>query len=140
MKSPDEAYWDPAFDYCSISIWVPLQDATLDNGCMQFIPRSHRQKVVPHHSIGRDPRVHGLETDAVDVSAAVACPVPAGGATVHHCRTLHYAGPNRTGQPRRAYIMIFGTPRQPRTEPRSFPWRKQRRTAREARAARHERK
>src|SRR5437588_439736 len=31
----DEAYWDPALDYESLSIWIPLQPATLENGCMQ---------------------------------------------------------------------------------------------------------
>lgn len=130
----DEAYWDPAFDYQSVSIWMPLQPATLENGCMQFVPRSHAQEVLPHHPIGHDPRVHGLEVDAADVSAAIACPIPAGGATVHHCRTLHYAGPNRSAEPRRAYIMTFGVSAKPRNQPRDFPWRRQRQTAREARA------
>lgn len=32
----DEAYWDPNLDYTSLSIWIPLQPATLENGCMQL--------------------------------------------------------------------------------------------------------
>ena len=52
-------------DYNSISIWIPLQDATVENGCMWFIPGSHTQEVVPHHTINHDPRVHGLEMDQV---------------------------------------------------------------------------
>lgn len=130
----DEAYWDPAFDYASLSVWVPLQEATVENGCMAFVPRSHRNEVLPHHPIGHDPRVHGLEVDAADVRAAVYCPIPAGGATVHHCRTLHYAGPNPTAAPRRAYIMTFGVPPRPRSTPRRFPWREHRQTARDQRA------
>jgi len=132
----DEAYWDPAYDYEALSIWMPLQAATLENGCMQFIAGSHRRGIVPHHSIGHDPRVHGLATDDVEPAQAVACPIPAGGGTIHHCRTLHYAGANRSAEPRRAYIMTFRLPPQPRTERREFVWLAQRRTARQDRAAR----
>lgn len=129
----DEAYWDSDKEYNSFSIWVPLQEATLANGCMQFVPRSHREEVVPHHSIGHDPRVHGLEVDAAETAGAVACPLPPGGATIHHNRTLHYAGPNQSDIPRRAYIIGFGLPAKPRATPRDFYWNTMKRTAREER-------
>ena len=41
-----------------------------------------------------------------NVSEAVACPVAAGEAIVHHCRTLHSAGPNKTDKPRRALVVV----------------------------------
>lgn len=47
-------------------------------------------------------------TDDVDPKGAVACPLPAGGMTIHQPKTLHYTGPNRTNTPRRAYILFFG--------------------------------
>jgi ectoine hydroxylase-related dioxygenase (phytanoyl-CoA dioxygenase family) len=132
----DEAYWGPEMAYNALSFWMPLQPATLENGCMHFVPGSHRSEVLPHHPINHDPRVHGLEVDdAVDDSRAVACPLPAGGATFHLARTLHYAGENRTDQPRRAYIMMFGTPPKPYDGERRFPWLEARQTARDARAA-----
>lgn len=130
----DEAYWAPHLDYNSISVWMPLQEATPENGCMYFVPGSHRWEVLPHHPINHDPRVHGLEVDAADTSTAVACPLPPGGATFHLSRTLHYAPPNRSATPRRAYILGFGTPPTPRKEPRSFPWNELKKTAREERA------
>jgi ectoine hydroxylase-related dioxygenase (phytanoyl-CoA dioxygenase family) len=131
----DEAYWNPALEYRSLSVWVPLQEATLENGCMQFVPGSHKMDVAPHRSIGNDPRVHGLEIAAdVDVSGAVACPLPPGGATFHLSGTLHYTGPNHTDQPRRAYILVFHAPSRPREIPRRFPWQEEKRTAREERA------
>jgi ectoine hydroxylase-related dioxygenase (phytanoyl-CoA dioxygenase family) len=126
----DEAYWNPDLAYNSLSIWMPLQDATVDSGCMQFVPRSHQQGVLPHHSIGHDPRVHGLEVDKFDAGQVVACPIPAGGVTIHHCRTLHYAGPNLTDEPRRAYIQIFGLPTQKRPDSRDFYWQRMQQTAR----------
>ena len=77
-----------------------------------------------------DPRVIGLEVDNPGARAAggAACPIPAGGATVHHSRTLHYTGPNRSDGPRRAYILTFGTPRKPRATPRRFYWLEQQKT------------
>ena len=38
----DEAYWDPARDHFALSVWIPLQQVTEDNGCMQFQPGSNR--------------------------------------------------------------------------------------------------
>lgn len=134
----DEAYWDPAMEYCSLSVWMPLQPATLDNGCMQFIPGTHQWDVKAHHSINHDPRIIGLEIDenaGVDYSDAVACPLPTGGCTLHFSRTMHYTGPNQSDMPRRALIMDFALPPKPRTEPRSFPWNEIKQTAQQKRAA-----
>ena len=78
---------------------MPLQDATIESGCMQFVPWSNgvQPEVLPHHHINNDPRIHGLELDDLAVTkAAVGCPMPAGGATFHVMRTLHYSGPNLT--------------------------------------------
>jgi hypothetical protein len=119
----DEAYWDPAREHRAISIWMPLQAATLDNGCMQFQPGSHLFPVLPHRLI--NPESHGLVlVDPGVVTKTVACPLPAGGATVHTARTLHYAGPNTTSEPRRALIMSFACPSLPFGEPREFPWQR----------------
>ena len=131
----DEAYWNAEMEYNAISIWIPLQEATLENGCMWFIPASHRGDVQSHHSINHDPRVHGLELDQLPVwERAVACPIPAGGCTIHHNRTMHYAGPNKSEEPRRAYILAFGIPATKRATPRDFYWNRLKQTPREARA------
>lgn len=131
----DEAYWNPDLEYRALSVWIPLQEATLANGCMHFIPGSHRLEVLPHHAINHDPRIHGLEVDdPVDTTHAVPCPLPPGGATFHLSRTLHYTGANRTESPRRAYILMFGVPPRPHPGTRRFPWLEARQTAREVRA------
>jgi ectoine hydroxylase-related dioxygenase (phytanoyl-CoA dioxygenase family) len=129
----DEAYWDPEFQYRSVSVWMPLQEATVENGCLWFVPGSHRGDIYPHQSIGGDPRVHGLEVLGADTSTAVACPLQPGGVTIHLNRTLHYAGPNTSAIPRRALILGYGLDRQPYPEPRRFPWNEIKHTAREMR-------
>jgi hypothetical protein len=125
----DEAYWSPEMVAHSLSVWMPLDPATVESGCMQFIPGSHRDEVRRHRHIDNDPMVHGLVTDNVDASQAVACPIPAGGATFHHCRTLHYAGPNRSEQTRRAYIIVMGAPPTRREVPDERPWQAEEREA-----------
>jgi len=133
----DEAYWGPDWEYRSMSVWVPLQDVDEENGCMQFIPGSNKQEILPHQPIGNDPRVHGLELapDAeIDLLHAVVCPLEAGGATFHPTRTLHFTAANESDRPRRALIMIFGAPPTKRSElglpPRAFPWEEMKKTAR----------
>jgi ectoine hydroxylase-related dioxygenase (phytanoyl-CoA dioxygenase family) len=133
----DEAYWNPQVDYNALSIWMPLQEATLENGCMQFIPGSHKHDVVPHRPINNDPRIHGLELSeeaGVDISTPAICPLPPGGATLHSSRTLHYTAPNLSDVPRRAYIMTFGTSTVARKSERRFPWNEAKITARQERA------
>lgn len=90
-----------------VNFWMPLQDATVESGCMQFIPYSNLGNLLPHHPVGHDPEVHTLQTDEADVARAVPCPIPAGGATLHQPKTLHYTAPNSTDQWRRAWILNF---------------------------------
>lgn len=121
---------DANFDYEQLSIWMPLQEATLENGCMQYIPGTHSQDVLPHRSPKSDPKIHAIEcAGGFDPAAAILCPLPAGGAVMHHGRTLHYAGPNNSDIPRRAYILAFEIPPKPSTRQRDFYWNRDKQTA-----------
>ena len=131
----DEAHRsDRELDYEQISIWMPLQEATLENGCMQYLPGSHLGPILEHHSPNNDPRVSALEcVGPFERERAVTCPIPAGGATIHHCRTLHCAGPNSSTIPRRAYILALRGPARPSADATPFPWIVEKRTAAGAR-------
>jgi len=118
----DEAYWEPGFDYQAIAAWLPLDDADAENGCLWFLPGSHRGEVRPHRHLHDDPAVHALVTDPGDVSGAVCVPVRAGGASFHHPRTLHHAGPNHSSRRRRAYATELQTPPVPRAVAVERPW------------------
>ncbi len=132
----DEAYWDPWYDHQGISIWLALQEATIANGTMWFVPGSNRFEILEHRPIADDPRVHGLElVDPAIGAQGIAQPIPPGGCLIHHCRTLHYAGPNTTDIDRHAYIIGFGRPGQKRVVRRQVPWQDRQRTPRAARAA-----
>jgi len=106
----DEAYTlDPSL--VTAHFWVPMHDVSVERGCMQFIPGSHRERVA-HHRLQHLRHAHALEASKVDASRAVACPLRAGDVTVHMPRTLHYTGPNQTAVPRLAWSLEFG-PRRP---------------------------
>jgi ectoine hydroxylase-related dioxygenase (phytanoyl-CoA dioxygenase family) len=132
----DEAYWSPEHKHHSLSLWMPLQDVDEAMGCLQFIPKSHKLDILPHQPIGKNTKVHGLELvdGAYDVSNAVSCPLKAGGCTIHKQSTLHYAAPNRSNFPRRAWIMTGGLSAEKLAVPRRFPWKEIQQTARTERA------
>jgi ectoine hydroxylase-related dioxygenase (phytanoyl-CoA dioxygenase family) len=119
----------------SISIWMPLQDVVVENGCMQYIRYSNHGPLFPHRSPRNDPRIHGLETvDVPDLTNCVAVPLPAGGAVVHHSRTLHGSGGNGSSQPRRAYVLGYAV--QSKAHKRftsDYPWNVEKMTARQDR-------
>ena len=117
----DAAYHRPDLFYRNVNFWLALQDSPVQSGVMQFVPRSHRGSAVHEHR--RPDHGHGLElADLSTVSQVVPCPLPAGGATLHHSYLLHHTAPNRTRCPRRALIAIFGLPPTQRSEPLRFPW------------------
>jgi ectoine hydroxylase-related dioxygenase (phytanoyl-CoA dioxygenase family) len=95
----DAAYRPPP--HRSASVWLPLDPATLESGCMYYISRSHHEGVRPHH-------FHDdlLVVDDIDPTQGIACLLSAGEAVVHHCCTLHSAGPNKTDQSRRALAVV----------------------------------
>jgi ectoine hydroxylase-related dioxygenase (phytanoyl-CoA dioxygenase family) len=131
----DESYWRPDRQYRSLSFWMPLQEATLENGCLWFNDGSHEWDVLQHQSIGGDSRVHGLElVDDSVIHDAVACPLPPGGITIHRNRTAHYAGPNATGAPRRALVLNGALPERPYPVERRFPWNENKNPLRKQRA------
>ncbi|MGC1522429.1 MAG: phytanoyl-CoA dioxygenase family protein [Steroidobacteraceae bacterium] len=120
----------------SISIWMPLQDVTVESGCMRYIRGSNLGPLYPHRSPHNDPRIHGLETISIpDLTNCVAIPMRAGDAVIHLSRTLHSAGVNSSDQPRRAYILGYSVKaRRDRVFTRDYPWNLEKHTAREQRA------
>jgi len=98
----------------SVQFWMPLDDVDEQNGCMHFLPGGHLNPLHPHYVAGGDPmddgRLLAIEQpeQALDLSKAVACPLKAGGATVHSFGTPHFTSGNRTtDRPRRAFIFNF---------------------------------
>jgi hypothetical protein len=126
----DEAYRvDPNFAYKQVSFWMPLNDVTIENGCMQYIPGSNAGPVLPHRSFNNDPIIHAIECIGnFSATEACACPLPAGGVVMHDGRTLHYTAPNRTERSRCAYILAFEIPPRLLRRSRDFYWNREKQT------------
>jgi len=133
----DEAFRDPQFESNEVTVWVPLQDVDVYNGCMQFVPGSQRAGVLRHDSPNHDLSSTALEcVDSFDHTTAVPCPLPAGGCTIHHPRTLHGTGPNLSDAPRLAYIMVFTLPLKLTNKSQNFVWLEQKRVVASSRKRR----
>jgi phytanoyl-CoA hydroxylase len=97
----DVPYWSFS-SRDAISVWVALDDATLANGCMYYLPGSH--KTARFENVGIGQNLDDLfkvypEWREID---PVACPCPAGSAVFHNGLTAHGAGANMTRHQRRA--------------------------------------
>jgi ectoine hydroxylase-related dioxygenase (phytanoyl-CoA dioxygenase family) len=90
----------------AVHMWIPFQDVDTVNGCMQFIPGSHRQGALNHHD-DHTGRSRARFLASVDDSAMVAAPLSLGGLTVHTPYTLHSTAPNRSDDLRRAWVLQF---------------------------------
>ena len=58
---PPEFHQDYTYWQCVtpdlITIWIPLDDVTIDNGCLQYIPKSHKSGLVNLDSVDRNQAV-----------------------------------------------------------------------------------
>lgn len=100
----DAAYWIDMPDKRAASCWLSLDNATVDNGCMWYVPASHLKPVRPHRFAGKQ---GGALTCDASETEGVAVEIPAGSCIFHHGGTLHYSRGNSTSSQRRAFIVNF---------------------------------
>jgi phytanoyl-CoA hydroxylase len=105
----DQAYWINTDDRRTATCWLAVDDSTIENGCMQFLPGSHREPVRPHRPIsGSREDQHTLVTDLRPDDRLVPVEIRRGDITVHNEGVLHGSGGNTsTDNRRRAYITAF---------------------------------
>ncbi len=106
----DLAYWIVGDDTRTATAWLALDDTTEANGCLRFVPGSHREPRLRRHRpvCGDRQRSHALvaEVDA-DVDVVRPVPIRRGDVTVHHERVLHGSGGNHSDGWRRGYVVAF---------------------------------
>lgn len=106
----DMPYW-PFEPSELVSAWIALDDSTLENGCVRFLPTSHKLGLLRHVASGivgnslklEDARVIGIKEHPVEVRR--------GSCVLHHCLTAHRSEQNRSTRPRRGLIYIYMSPR-----------------------------
>lgn len=106
----DLAYWIATPDTRTATAWLAIDDATVENGCMSFVPGSHREpELRPHRPLHEDrSKSHTLVTD-VDESRdeIVSVPIRRGDVTIHSERVIHGSRGNHSDGWRRAYVVAF---------------------------------
>jgi phytanoyl-CoA hydroxylase len=105
----DQAYWIDSDDRRTATCWLAVEDSTLENGCMQFLPGSHLEPVRPHRPLHEDrSKSHTLLTDLRPGEVMTPVPIKRGDITVHNEGVLHGSGGNNTNDSyRRAYIVAL---------------------------------
>ena len=104
----DYSYWTRTAPMAHLTCWIGLDDATVDNGCVHYIPGSHKWNLLP---------ITGLAGDMAGIKSVlnydqwelfnnpVAVELKAGECVFHHPLTVHGSFANRTPQPRRALVL-----------------------------------
>ncbi len=102
----DTHYWPHREKGLQTSIWIALCDATIENGCMSFLPSTHELEAVESVKLD-DPQ--DLLTIAPQLRHArpVTVELPAGSCTFHNGFTFHHAGANRSNAMREAFAIIY---------------------------------
>ena len=104
----DTVYW-PMNETGGLSCWMALDDVSIDNGCMWFIPGSHKLGPLEAVDLGNatEESILAALPEAYRSRKPVAMEMKEGSCTFHNGLTLHYAGPNVTEKPRRAMVTIY---------------------------------
>jgi ectoine hydroxylase-related dioxygenase (phytanoyl-CoA dioxygenase family) len=100
----DNAYLQVEPPDALVTGWCALDDATIENGCMRYVPGSHRLGMISHTWLSGT--THQVPS-GVDEGQCVAVPVKAGAVIFHHSLTLHCSGENRSTNWRRAMICHY---------------------------------
>jgi len=108
----DYSHWLQYTDQL-ITVTLLLDDATSENGCLRFMPGSHKQGLIDREN--NDPHIIQFEID--DPSIAVDAPGKAGSLVVFSCYTAHHSFPNSTNQGRRTILYTYN----PASEGDTYP-------------------
>lgn len=91
-----------------LSVWIALDAATIQNGCMYFLPGTHKTAEFERNA-GFGPQVGALFDVYPEWREIEAVPIElkAGSASIHNGLLAHSAGPNMTPHSRRAMACIY---------------------------------
>jgi ectoine hydroxylase-related dioxygenase (phytanoyl-CoA dioxygenase family) len=103
----DYSYWTRTQPMQHLTCWIGLDDSTQDNGCLWYVPGSHRWPLLPITGLAGD--MDEIRTVLSQEQKAAFRPVPIelkkGEASFHHPLMVHGSYENRTDRPRRAAVV-----------------------------------
>ena len=102
----DTPYWSFS-DRRALSVWVALDDATYENGCLFFIPGSYHKTTFENPGIGKNMGAIFTTYPEFKLSKSVAAPMKAGSCSFHNGLTIHGAHANMTPGYRRVMTCAY---------------------------------
>jgi ectoine hydroxylase-related dioxygenase (phytanoyl-CoA dioxygenase family) len=104
----DYSYWTRTKPMAHLTCWIGLDDSRRDNGCVHYVPGSHRWELLP--SVGLAGDMEALrellnEEQWEQFSNPVAVELKAGECSFHHPLMVHGSFANSTDRPRRATVI-----------------------------------
>ena len=125
----DEVAWHqdiqfyPHTNYSPLTIGLLLQDTTIEDGAVGFLPGSHAGTLFDQYNDKGQWTgcLNPCDVEKLDLASAVYVEAPAGSITVHNCRTVHGSPSSRKADGRPlllyAYASADAFPYTPHPEP-----------------------
>ncbi|WP_169088770.1 phytanoyl-CoA dioxygenase family protein [Paenibacillus sp. PL91] len=103
----DLPYW-PMNEPGALSAWITVDDVDEKNGCMMFIPGSHKiGKLTGIDLVNPQNIFDFISGTELEHAKPVVVPLKKGSCTFHHGQTFHYAHSNQSDKPRRVLAIIY---------------------------------
>jgi phytanoyl-CoA hydroxylase len=103
----DNFYFGPGNPDGVITVWIALDDATIENGCLYYGNGSNRGAVLPHVAPADEPFNLQIPSELAARISMTPAPVSRGGVSFHHGNTLHQSSENRSERSRRAVAIHY---------------------------------
>jgi ectoine hydroxylase-related dioxygenase (phytanoyl-CoA dioxygenase family) len=104
----DYSYWTRTKPMAHLTCWIGLDDSTVANGCVHYVPGSHRWDLLPITGLAGDMDAiqEALTPEQWEVfNKPVAVELKKGECTFHHPLMIHGSFANKTDSPRRAAVI-----------------------------------
>ena len=103
----DYSYWTRTKPMAHLTCWIGLDDSTVDNGCLHYVPRSHRWNLLPREDFASDMDtiLDYLTEEQKREFKPVAIELKKGECSFHHPMMVHGSYANSSDRPRRAAVI-----------------------------------
>jgi ectoine hydroxylase-related dioxygenase (phytanoyl-CoA dioxygenase family) len=90
-----------------LTCWIGLDDSTAENGCLRYVPRSHKWNLLPVTGLAGDMNAIQtvLDEEQKENFLPVTVELKAGEASFHHPLLVHGSFENFSDRPRRAAVI-----------------------------------
>ena len=105
----DYSYWTATEPMTHLTCWIALDDSTQDNGCLYYVPGSHRWNLLPVTGLtgNMDEIMTVLSADQQRAFHPIPIELKRGQCTFHHPLMAHGSYANRSERARRATLINF---------------------------------